>query len=109
RRALLLHPREATARTQFLREALFEREEMTYVCRRVVDLTRRQRTHGPVVTLARGRQRDAQPCLEQRVEAQRGRADEPRGDRRVEDRAKREAVTPLEVREIVVAGVNHHH
>jgi hypothetical protein len=72
---------------------------------RVVDLRGGQRPCGPVVALARRRQRDAQPGLEQRVEAERLAAEEARGDGRVEDGVEGEAEAALEMGQVVVGGV----
>ena len=74
---------------------------------RVVKLRLRERARRPVVLLPRGREPGAKVALEEDVETERGSAQEARPDRGVEERGEPEAVATLEVREIVVAGMEH--
>ena len=80
---------------------------MQHVGRGVDLLGLRERPRGPVVLLARGRELDSEMIADQHLEAQVPEPEEASGQRGVEDRAEGEAKPPLEVNEVVVAGVKH--
>src|SRR5439155_6888932 len=80
-------------------------EQVEDVGSRIAELRLRERARRPVVLLPRRWEADAEVVLEEDVETERGSRQEARRDRGVEQRGEAEGVAPLEVCQIVVAGV----
>ena len=80
---------------------------MQHVVERVGLLLRGERPARPVVLLPRLPRVHPDEGLQQLVEAERGDAEEARGEGGVEEGRHREGVQALEVREVIVGGVEH--
>ena len=103
--ALLGVPLEATARGEVGLKERDESVEVEDVGSRVGDERRREGAAAPVGTLARLVERDAEARGEERGEADLLLSEELRGEHRVEDLARAEAVTAREETNVVVGAV----